>query len=180
MRSTAVLLGLSLALPLGAQNHGSHSHGVSTLDLAIDRNRLSAVLQGPAHNFVGFEQLPHSEVERVGVETARSTLVEGETLLGLPKAAGCQQQHLALQGVPDAWADAAQPLADAAAGTHRNWRIEYRFLCEQADALRSLEPRLLEAFGQTRELRWQLISGSHQDGGSLQTPGGRIGLLPSR
>jgi hypothetical protein len=178
MRSLIALLGLSLALPLGAQNHGSHEHGISTLDLAIDTHRVSALLQGPAHNFVGFEQWPNSEMERVRVEAARSALAEGETLLGLPRLAGCQQQRLEMEGVPDAWAAAAEMQSDAAAATHRNWRIEYRFLCGHADALRSLEPRLFETFKHTSELRWQLISGSHQDGGSLHPPGGRIGLPP--
>lgn len=179
MRSIAALLGLSLALPLGAQDHGSHEHGLSTLDLAIDTNRLQAVLQGPAHNFVGFEHWPEGEAERVRVESARSALSEGEALLGLPQAAGCQQQRLEMEGVPEAWADAGQA-TDAAAGAHRNWRIDYRFLCDQADVLRYIEPRLFEAFKHTSELRWQLISGSHQDGGSLQAPGERIGLLPSQ
>lgn len=179
MRSIAVLLGLSLTLPIGAQDHGSHEHGVSTLDLAIDTNRLSAVLQGPAHNFVGFEHLPEGEAERVRVEAARSALSDGEALLGMPEAAGCQQQRLEMEGVPEAWAD-VDKAADAAAGGHRHWRIEYRFLCEQADGLQYIEPRLFTAFKYTSELRWQLISGSHQDGGSLQTPGGRIGLLPAR
>lgn len=179
MRPLVALLGLSVALPLAAQVHGSHEHGLSTLDLAIDSKRLIAVLQGPAHNFVGFEHLPEGEAERVRVEAARSALSDGETLLGLPQAAGCQQQRVTMEGVPEAWAD-TRGAADAAAGTHRDWRVEYQFLCDQADALRYIEPGLFQTFKHTSELRWQLISGSHQDGGSLQAPGGRIGLLPVR
>ncbi len=178
MRSIAVLLGLGLVVPLAAQEHASHEHGVSTLDLAIDTNQVNAVLQGPAHNFVGFEQLPHSEAERVRVEAARAALAEGGTLLGLPADAGCRQQSIELEGVPDAWAAAPQVPSDDAAGSHHAWRIEYRFHCATADALRSLEPVLFRTFRHTSELRWQLISGSHQDGGSLHAPGGRIGLLP--
>lgn len=181
MTSIAVLLGLGLVLPFAAQDHGSHEHGVSTLDLGIDTNRLIVVLQGPAHNFVGFEHSPSNEAQRQRVESALAALAEGEWLFGLPQAAGCQQQRLEHEGIPDPRSDPAQaPPGDASAGAHRNWRIEYRFLCEQVDSLGGIEPRVFDTFEHTSELRWQLISGSHQDGGSLRAPGGRIGLLPSR
>jgi len=194
MTALPLLLGLSLLAPAGS-GHGAHEHGVTSLDIVIEASQMLVVLDGAGYNFVGFERAPASAEENEAIVQALSELSRPQALFGLPEAARCAVSNSLYEGLPSAdWSasdvDALEHRDDGHGHegghghhhgkAHGNWRISLRFDCDQPEVLRALQPRLFEAFPRTQELRWQLVSGSHQDGGRLQSPGGRIGLLPSR
>lgn len=171
---TALALPL-LLLPVLTDAHGAHEHGIGQLDLVVDGDLIQAELSGPGHNFVGFERAPRDEAERGAIAAARERLELGASLLGLPEAARCLRDDFALEGLPDDGHG-----HDHGDEAHGDWRVRWRYRCEQPQALRQLDLGLFDAFPHTSELRWQLVVGSFQDGGRASAAAPRIGLLPTR
>ena len=106
---TARSLGLSLALIIGPVSNsvgenerrefGSHEHGVTTLNIALDDKALMMELEGPAMNFVGFEYSPRSAENKQAIADALSVLKNAAELIVPAAAADCrliaaQAQHL--------------------------------------------------------------------------------------
>ncbi|WP_261844322.1 DUF2796 domain-containing protein [Aliamphritea ceti] len=69
---------------------GSHQHGEAHLDVVLEGEQLVLSFLTPAANIVGFEYAPKTEAEKAQVATARKQLLDIESWLELPKAAGCQ------------------------------------------------------------------------------------------
>ena len=68
---------------------GSHQHGEAHLDIALDGNELVLSFTSPAANIVGFEYEPKTDKERQKVSDAKQFLLDAESWLGVPAAAGC-------------------------------------------------------------------------------------------
>lgn len=78
------------------RGHGSHVHGMGSLNIAQEGGDLQMELHSAAANIVGFEHAPRWEEEHEAVRRAVETLEEGGALFGLPAAAGCALEHVAV------------------------------------------------------------------------------------
>lgn len=85
---------LAASLSAAAAQQEVHQHGVSQLDVALQDNTLLISLQGPAHNFVGFEHAPQTAAERERLDQARTQLRAADALFSLPAPAGCVLQQV--------------------------------------------------------------------------------------
>lgn len=69
-----------------------HQHGLSQLDVVLQNHTLLLALQGPAHNFVGFEHTAQTPAEREQLAQAQARLRDGNSLFQYPVQAGCVLQ----------------------------------------------------------------------------------------
>ncbi|MGC1496619.1 MAG: DUF2796 domain-containing protein [Sulfitobacter sp.] len=67
----------------------AHEHGVGTLDVAFDGDRIAMQLHAPGADIVGFEYAATTAEDRAAVDAAVATLARPLDLFSLPAAAGC-------------------------------------------------------------------------------------------
>lgn len=66
------------------QNLGAHVHGVATLNVAIEDNRVDIELHSPAANIVGFERKASTAQEIKSVKNAKLLLESASVLFSFP------------------------------------------------------------------------------------------------
>jgi hypothetical protein len=109
-RPTALLLALATMLPAatlaaspaappaaaadGFTQRGAHEHGKVTINLAVEGGTLTAELDSPAINVVGFERAPRDAAEKARVAEVDRWLASGVAVLGVPAAAGCVRSRI--------------------------------------------------------------------------------------
>jgi hypothetical protein len=89
------ILGLALAvLPAAAEEEhrelGAHEHGHGTLDIAIEKTRVTMELETPGMDIVGFEHEAESKEQKAAVEKAVAQLADALSLFKMPASAGCK------------------------------------------------------------------------------------------
>ncbi len=73
----------------------AHVHGAAKLALVLDGDRVTAELDTPLYNVLGFEAEPQSEAERLQVEAANLALSNPASLMVFSGQAGCVALPLA-------------------------------------------------------------------------------------
>jgi hypothetical protein len=91
---------LALALAAGpasaAEEHrelGPHQHGHGTLNIAVEKNRVSMDLDVPGMDVVGFEHAPNTTDERAAAKKAEGRLGQALVLFKVPQSAGCKASN---------------------------------------------------------------------------------------
>jgi hypothetical protein len=69
---------------------GPHEHGHGTLNIAVEKARISMELEVPGMDIVGFEHAAESQDDKAAVDKASKTLGDPLTLFKIPAAAGCK------------------------------------------------------------------------------------------
>ena len=69
---------------------GPHEHGHGTLNIAVEKARMSMELEVPGMDIVGFEHAAATKDEKAAVEKATKALGEPLKVFKLPEAAGCK------------------------------------------------------------------------------------------
>jgi hypothetical protein len=173
----------------GHREHGAHVHGVASLNVAVDGDKLLIELDSPAANLVGFEHAPRDDAQREAVDKAKAQLADGAALFVPDAQAGCALESygvdMALAKHGDhghAHDDEHNHDADHAhahgedeaheahahdADVHSDVHAEYTFTCAEPQALKTLDVRLFDAFPGTERLRVQSITPSGQSAGEL-------------
>ena len=64
-------------------HHDAHEHGVAEMNIAWVKNELTIDLEGPSHNFVGFEHEPKSKKQKKIVGAAAKLLKQPNQLFSL-------------------------------------------------------------------------------------------------
>lgn len=146
--------------------HPAHEHGVATLNVAVEGNRVSMDFDSPAVNIVGFEHAPRSEAERAAAAKAEVLLGDPSRLFGLPAEAACRLTDSKLS-LPQ-WQDGH---------VHADYEASYAFSCGQPAALTQLVVKLLHELTPGTKLRAQLITASMQTSSELA---GRNNILRLR
>jgi len=144
-------VGTAPAKAFEVRHHGAHVHGVSDLDVAIEKGVVEVDIHGPGINFVGFEHAPRTDQEKQALADATRTLQQPASWLVFPEAARCT---LASAKV----ADAGKPDEDG----HMDVSAHYRFTCAKADALTGFDVGLLRAFPHTVKVNVDLVTPSGQ------------------
>ena len=68
---------------------GSHEHGVSTLDIAVEGTNIAMTLSAPGADIVRFEYAPETDADKTAVESAIAALSDPLTLFAPPASAEC-------------------------------------------------------------------------------------------
>ena len=88
-RSLPVLASLLMLTSVTAARQPAHVHGIATLNLAMEGDKLEIEFVSPAGNIVGFEHEAVTAAERRAIRDAIQQLMKGNELFDLPPAAGC-------------------------------------------------------------------------------------------
>ena len=155
--------------------HGVHIHGKSTLNLALEDDRLLIELDSPTMNLFGFEHPPRTDAQRAAVEDARALLGDGAKLFRINPEAGCDltsaQVRLTLEE-PKHDHDHDHDHDDHHADAH----VDYSFECADPERLTHVDVIFFDVFPMTERLRAQVIGTTDQTGLMLTPDKIRIDL----
>lgn len=173
--SATVALLIVMAAPTSAQvvrQHGPHVHGITTLDIALDRQTLQIALSAPGANMVGFEHPPHDAGEKQRLGAVLATLGAPGDWLHPAKAADCRllDAHVEPHGFSAASSSAGPEHADVDA------RYDYR--CDKPDALDHIDVHLTDRYPATHQVIANLVLPQRQDRQVLGPGDYRIVLSP--
>ena len=111
----------------GSRGLGAHEHGHSTLNIAIEGERVLMELDAPGMDIVGFEHAATSDADQAAIARAEETLADPMKLFVMPAAARCtvETADVALAGDRrDDHADEAEHAEDESEG-HTEFHAEY-------------------------------------------------------
>ena len=91
-RSLPVVASLLMLTSVTAAQQSAHVHGIATLNLAMEEDKLEIEFVSPAGNIVGFEHEAVTAAERRAIRDAIEQLRKGNELFDLPLAASCSLQ----------------------------------------------------------------------------------------
>jgi hypothetical protein len=173
--SATLTLLVAVAAPTPAQvvrQYGPHVHGITTLDIALDRQALQIALAAPGINMVGFEHPPHDAREKQQLDAALAALEAPGSWLQPAKAADCRllDAHVEPHGFAAASPSAGHEHADIDA------RYDYR--CDAPDALDHIDVHLTDRYPATHQVIANLVLPQRQDRQVLGPGDYRIVLSP--
>ncbi len=179
---TALALPLLLAGAAHAEEFtqkGKHEHGKVTLNVAVDGNVLSAEIDAPAINVVGFEHAPRDAADRKAVADAQAWLSSGARILGVPANAGCRRTDVKLTA-PE-WTNATgaeehEHDHEHEGEDHADYRVSVRYTCSQPAALAWLEPWALRGLREVTELTVNIVTPTTQKSVTTARADERIAL----
>jgi len=166
--SLAVLAALA-AWQANAQEHReaeAHVHGVSILELAIERGVLEVNLHSPGMDIVGFEYPAESAADKDSVEAAIVLLTRPRDIIALPAAANCRVAEVLAHlhgddhGHEEHEAGHADPAGEMAAdeGAHNEFHARYRFVCDNPEAIRTIGLPFFQLFPNAQEVEVKFVT----------------------
>lgn len=186
MHFRVLFASVALALPLSAlaDDHqhslGAHVHGLGTLNIALENQRLELQLTSPAMNIVGFEYQPTTAADLQSIKAAQSNLSHAAELFVLSSAAQCRLTSVSIDNPLLTESDThaheheheheheSQPAAQIAEHQHSDISAHYQYHCAKPARLNSIDlTGLFKQFSQTEKIQVQLIAGDHQQGAEL-------------
>ena len=188
MHFRVLFVSVALALPLSAlaDDHqhslGAHVHGLGTLNIALENQRLELQLTSPAMNIVGFEYQPTTAADLQSIKAAQSNLSHAAELFVLSPAAQCRLTSVSIDNPLLTESDThayeheheheheheSQPAAQIAEHQHSDISAHYQYHCAKPAQLNSIDlAGLFKQFSQTEKIQVQLIAGDHQQGAEL-------------
>lgn len=171
-----IALAASGAIAEETRQLGAHEHGVGTLDIAFDGDRIAMELHAPGADIVGFEYAATSAGDRAKVDAAVAMLARPLDLFVLPAAAGCSvtEASAALEieethddhGHDDHGHEEAghgdhghDDHADhAAQASHSEFHATYTLTCADPAQATLITFAYFETFPNARELEIQVVS----------------------
>jgi len=139
----------------------THQHGVATLTVVLQGQRLAFEFESPAVNLTGFERAPQSEAEQRAASYAKGQLQQAPRLFITSPGANCRL----FSGKVDepTWV----PDAD-----HHDYRARYVFQCQQPQRLRTIDVQLINQLVPGTKLQTQVLVGNERQ--SVELSAGRI------
>ena len=168
-----------------AQGDHAHVHGIGTLQVAVEGERLTLEFASPLDNLVGFERAPRTDKEKAAVRQMLDRLQKPEDLIVPSPEARCTRTSVKVDApVLDAQraADASASKAGAPAAKdkekragksekseHAGLEAHVVFRCEQPQNLKGLRVALFDAFPKLRRVDAQVAGAKKQTALKLTT-----------
>lgn len=149
-----------MSAPPATLAHGAHVHGIATLDIALDGDRLEAHLEAPGDTVAGFERPPADDTERAVLANAKAVLSAPPRWIAPSPDARCTVAANTL--------DASG--FDAAAGGHADIDVTLAWQCAAPERLDALDITLFGHFPRLEQVKVNLVLPDRQDSRVL-TPG---------
>jgi hypothetical protein len=151
---------------------------VAHADVAIDADGATVELTVTGADLVGFEGKAADAEARAKLETGRKTLVDGAALFAFAPADRCKPAgpgELADVAAGDDKHDHDHDHGDAdhaahddeAASSPADWRVTYRYTCEDGATLTGFSTGVFKAIPSLAEVRVQLVAPAAQAGATL-------------
>lgn len=160
------------------QSLAAHVHGLATLDIALEGQRLELHLNSPAMNIVGFEYQPNSAADKKTVADAERTLKNEQLLFKLSSDAQCALSSVNIEndltaGHAEEHDHTTHDDKHDAEHQHSDIQVSYTFNCANPHKLKSIDlAGFFTAFPLTEKIHLQLITAQTQQGAqmSVSTP----------
>ena len=133
-----------------------HVHGAGSLDVSIDKGRISLALSLPLDATTGFEHAPKTPQERAALENTGKILNDATTLFIPSPAAQCALK-VATVTLPF-----AAEKKEAANIEHADIEASYTFECANAAELKAIDTTLFKHFKRLYRLETQRVGPSGQ------------------
>jgi hypothetical protein len=159
----------------GFEQHAAHQHGKVTVNLAVDGATLTAELDAPAVNVIGFERAPRDAAESARIDAANRWLAAGAGIVGVPPAAGCRLARVEYSA-PAFAAVAAGPPTAAAAREHGDYEARFSYTCARPEALAWVELWLVKRLLQVAAIDVNIVTATLQTQRSVGPQQLRIAL----
>lgn len=154
------------------QSLAAHVHGLATLNIALEGQRLELHLDSPAMNIVGFEYQPNSTADKKTVADAEHTLKNEQQLFKLSPDAQCALSSVNIENDLTEHAEehdhAAHGDKHDAEHKHSDIQVSYTFNCAIPHKLKSIDlAGFFTAFPLTEKIHLQLITAETQQSAQM-------------
>ena len=156
MHMPAAFLALA-ALSLPALAGKGHVHGEGSLEVVIDKDKLSLRLELPLDVAVGFERAPRNDKEKAALAAAQRALAD-PTLFAPAAAAGCKPEPARVE-MPNF--DGKSPVE------HADIDATHEYRCAAPAALKSVETTIFKSFKRLYRLEAKRAGPAGQGAGRL-------------
>ncbi len=178
LASTGMVAALAFALTHAALAAAPHIHGVGTLQLVMEGNRLSVELRLPAMDVVGFEHAPREAKHREAVKKAVALLKDSRQILEPPAAAECVLATAEVESeLLEAKGDDHGDHHHAPGEVHADFEASYRFECRRPEALKQIKVTVFQRLPRLEKLEVESVTPAGQRRQTL-TSGQAAILLP--
>ena len=172
----AAVVAAGITSAVGAEkehrHHGVHQHGLGKLNLVWEGKTVHIELENPADNIVGFEHAPRTEKQKKAVQNAVAILKDAGTVFGFTPEARCHGRATEVERGISTAEDGAKNKPEA----HSEFHAQYRFTCENPEALKIVDVHIFKLFPKTRRLQTQVVSPTGQTSVDLRRGLTRITL----
>ena len=150
-----------------AQQH-AHTHGLLSLDAAVDAQSITLQMEVPLDNFLGFERAPRSDAERTLVSNMVARLNAADKLFLIDPAAQCSLSKVDLDSAALGLGAKAKPAPAATAKggkepeQHADIDLSIAFTCAKASQARYIDVKLFDAFKGVHTINAQVASDQGQ------------------
>lgn len=187
LRNTQLLLACASALAgathASAASDHAHTHGIASLQVAVEGERLTLEFSSPLENLVGFERAPRTDKEKAAVRQMVERLQKPEDFFAPSPEARCVRTSVKLDSPVIAAQLAANgaaakggtpPPTDGRAGQakaseHAALSAKIVFRCEQPQNLKGLTVALFDTFPKLRRVDAQVAGAKKQMATRLTT-----------
>lgn len=174
----------TLVIPAAAHQQHSHTHGHLSLDVAIDAQSITLLIESPLDSFLGFERAPRNNMERKRVSQLVAQWNAADQLFQPATASGCQLVKVELESeVLGLGGEHNQRHADKAvehsppASEHGDISIEVVFTCAKAELTQYLDIKLFDVYQRLKHIDAQVASPQGQFKRNLRPGAARLNLV---
>ena len=185
-----VILASCIAVPAHAQETrelGTHVHGVSTLQVAVEDGTLSLDLTSPGLDIVGFEYAASTDADKDAVAMAVGRLLKPDDIVTLPDAAGCRlaaaSAHLHCGDDHDEDHDDHADTEHAEDADHKDegakhsaFHATYTYSCDAPYALTSLSFPFFDQFANAQEIEAEYVTATGAGRTEISRDGAQLDL----
>jgi hypothetical protein len=137
-------------------HHHAHKHGDATLEVSLEKDRLSLQLLSPMDNLVGFEHAPKNERQVKALDDLQRLLENPFNLFEPNKEALCKRGQVVIQSKLLGKSDPVALQKDEHG--HADLRYEARFECAAPSLLTTINVTAFRAFRRLNEIDVELIA----------------------
>lgn len=125
-----------------------HQHGVASLKIIVQGQRLAVDFKSPAMNLTGFERAPQSDTEQRTASYAKGQLQQAPRLFITSPGANCRSYSVKVDE-PD-WQSGAE---------HQDYRARYIFQCQRPQLLEAIDVQLASQLAAGTKLQTEVLAG---------------------
>ena len=171
----------------GHRELGAHEHGHGRFNVAIDGGTVQMELIAPGADIVGFEHAPKTDEHKAKLAAAKAALGKIESVVGLPKSAGCSLSKAAVE-MPGADGETEKKghghdhghdknhAKDEHEEAHSEFRVTYDLKCSAPGALGKLTFSYFDSFKAAQELDVTVVTAKGQKAFEVTRAQPEIGL----
>lgn len=163
LASTGLAAVFAFALTPATLAAEPHVHGVGTLQLVMEGNRLTIELRLPAMDVVGFEHAPREAKHREAVKKAVALLKDLRQVLEPPAAAECVLATAEVESeLLEAKGDDHGGHHHADGEVHADFEASYHFDCRRPEALKQIKVTVFQRLPHLEKLEVESVTPAGQ------------------